>query len=439
MCSYKKTFKLRQNTPLWHSQHMQDGATLRASEVKPKLDQFLIANCPDIQLNEKWFVGEDRKALDYKLRIYSEGRMQKVEGKLPLFFGNMGSSKKPDELLVSGKEAVFSEENDGLCLEFFCLHSELLTHISDHLNEFFLIHNFGTRQSKGYGSFSVVKEAEDGFEDRGDLLGVYQVGDGVELYLRSFFVVDVQGSKKPFGQLFEAIETFSKSIRSGINDCKNLCFKGTYCEFRRFSKDLDVNLCKSRDRCEHKKKCSVFYSKSFLYYYVTNRHGEDWDKRKLKRLFINGEKVEDLKLWRDMLGLAENTKLNKGILIKDGGSDFRRFKSPIFIKPVKMGHQYIVYVGYYNTIEVDRVWEKTVTLKYKGDAAEVVVRGNNMAPLDLNDYFNYFLENGKDLLGKVNARVYEYRGVRQQGNCSGNPYYKHLQSIYMDLKNNRRQ
>ena len=35
-------FTLRQHTPIIHFQHHQDGATLRASEVKPKLDKFLI-------------------------------------------------------------------------------------------------------------------------------------------------------------------------------------------------------------------------------------------------------------------------------------------------------------------------------------------------------------------------------------------------------------
>ena len=38
----KLEFTLKQHTPLIHFQHDQAGATLRATEVKPKLDQFLI-------------------------------------------------------------------------------------------------------------------------------------------------------------------------------------------------------------------------------------------------------------------------------------------------------------------------------------------------------------------------------------------------------------
>jgi hypothetical protein len=39
---YKLKFTLKQHTPLIHFQHDQAGATLRATEVKPKLDQFII-------------------------------------------------------------------------------------------------------------------------------------------------------------------------------------------------------------------------------------------------------------------------------------------------------------------------------------------------------------------------------------------------------------
>jgi len=41
MSNFKLTFKLKQNTPLIHFHHDQHGATLRATELKPKLDRFL--------------------------------------------------------------------------------------------------------------------------------------------------------------------------------------------------------------------------------------------------------------------------------------------------------------------------------------------------------------------------------------------------------------
>lgn len=44
---YKLTFTLKQHTPIIHFQHDQAGATLRASEVKPKLDKFIIEQMGD--------------------------------------------------------------------------------------------------------------------------------------------------------------------------------------------------------------------------------------------------------------------------------------------------------------------------------------------------------------------------------------------------------
>lgn len=40
--SYRKTFVLRQQTPMIHFQYADRGAIIRASEFKPKLDKFLV-------------------------------------------------------------------------------------------------------------------------------------------------------------------------------------------------------------------------------------------------------------------------------------------------------------------------------------------------------------------------------------------------------------
>ena len=38
---YKLEFTLKQHTPLIHFQHDQDGAILRATELKPTLNKFI--------------------------------------------------------------------------------------------------------------------------------------------------------------------------------------------------------------------------------------------------------------------------------------------------------------------------------------------------------------------------------------------------------------
>ena len=70
--------KLKQHTPLIHFQHDQEGATLRASEVKPKLDRFVLTRLGqgNYQVGiaqaktNGWLIGKgDHPALDYKMRI----------------------------------------------------------------------------------------------------------------------------------------------------------------------------------------------------------------------------------------------------------------------------------------------------------------------------------------------------------------------------------
>ena len=75
---HKLEIKLKQHTPLIHFQHDQEGATLRASEVKPKLDKFILTRLGNgdyqaginLAKDNGWLVGKgDHPALDYKIKI----------------------------------------------------------------------------------------------------------------------------------------------------------------------------------------------------------------------------------------------------------------------------------------------------------------------------------------------------------------------------------
>jgi hypothetical protein len=66
-----------------------------------------------------------------------------------MYFGNVGGA--------GHKETVFYREN--ITLEILCLIQDLRDHIDDNIVEFFLTTNFGTRQSKGFGGFTVTRDA----------------------------------------------------------------------------------------------------------------------------------------------------------------------------------------------------------------------------------------------------------------------------------------
>lgn len=157
---YKLIFELKQHTPLIHFQHSDEGATLRASEVKPKLDEFIWGqwinkeSTPEAAFDryKEYVTGYDEKK---KPNIFSEFKNNK---KLPL---NYKLSMACDTSIVFKKEIISSEENlmlyksvNGAVKSF---EKGLIDEIRMLIEDFFICTNFGKRTSKGYGSFTVSK------------------------------------------------------------------------------------------------------------------------------------------------------------------------------------------------------------------------------------------------------------------------------------------
>ncbi|GAB2025491.1 hypothetical protein OfM1_15620 [Lactovum odontotermitis] len=156
---------LKQVTPIIHFQADQEGATLRASEVKPKLDKFLQEHFPD-EIQESWYLpkvnGKKYRALDYKMQIKSKGKFKEI---IPVdkegnevdvylsYFGNIGLKGK------ERKKIIFNE--DGVGLRIIAKSEDLKDLIEKYIDLFFATNNFGTRQSKGFGSFATEKYVSD--------------------------------------------------------------------------------------------------------------------------------------------------------------------------------------------------------------------------------------------------------------------------------------
>ncbi|MCB9266438.1 MAG: hypothetical protein H6558_15520 [Lewinellaceae bacterium] len=82
---FKTTIAIQQHTPIIHFQHDQDGATLRATEVKPKLDKFIYSRFKLLFPGEKelhksveLFNPENRANSSYKLRISNPYQAEKI-------------------------------------------------------------------------------------------------------------------------------------------------------------------------------------------------------------------------------------------------------------------------------------------------------------------------------------------------------------------------
>ena len=161
---------LKQHTPLLHFQPNEQGATLRASEVKPKLDKYILSKMEV----------EERRALDYKLSIYTEGNIKEYLAASYLSRRALDTlnrnninkieispyfaQEKENKSLVASRNIRqdwknFPKKgllNNGNVQLTIIGNHEVLELISKYIQYFFLEENFGTRQSKGFGSFTVV-------------------------------------------------------------------------------------------------------------------------------------------------------------------------------------------------------------------------------------------------------------------------------------------
>jgi len=179
--AFTRILKLKQHTPLLHFQYDQQGATLRATELKPKLDKFILDKEGDGVLKD--FAADpsddEKGALDYKLRISAEkveeyvvassmpkhireelDRInQKYLSDAPYFADNPYLKKGNWE---ESRRAVMYK---NIQVEVFSFHERLVELVEKHLPYLLTYENFGTRQSKGFGSFSLegttVKEYEE--------------------------------------------------------------------------------------------------------------------------------------------------------------------------------------------------------------------------------------------------------------------------------------
>lgn len=304
---YKLEIKLKQHTPLIHFQHNQEGATLRASEVKPKLDKYIIRKLKESGeyndgVQKGWIKTKNGKEwLDYKMRIDDSPEnvySYKTNDKRLYTSINKDNDKKHNKSILyvtagqllkdynpktqslvikEGNNEYIAKRRDSdsrviyALTSYPCFFANIDTDITDMneyrkitfakncfkmtilvknnslhkilnngetLSSFFMNHNFGTRQSKGFGSF---------FIDEDDPLYVAPQAD-------YSFNVSTASDEKGFKMLFDHIDLFIRSIRSGIN-----------------IKDRNNN--------------TWFYFKSLAFMYCKDVLHAEWDKRRVKKEF----------------------------------------------------------------------------------------------------------------------------------------------------------
>jgi len=228
---YKLEFTLKQHTPLIHFQHDQAGATLRATEVKPKLDKFLretlmqikpavytefrdlIALLPDSRkeenlpspyklavqpvhdnLIEKYIIASyipRQNVIDYENKGY------KILDRTPYFADNKPLKENNTQ---ESKLGVMLKNGEELKLVFSFLNPQWEKLLKDALPAFFVSTNFGSRQSKGFGCFlpSNISQRE------------------LENLLRICFSIAFRSKQfRDLKEVFSGIDSVYKNLKSG--------------------------------------------------------------------------------------------------------------------------------------------------------------------------------------------------------------------------------
>lgn len=352
----KLVVSLKQHTSLIHFKPNEENATIRITELKPKLDKFLLKK--EKELSE--FLLKESDALNYKIKFINieKNQQNNNSNKIALYFGNMGNSSVD-------KKRIF---NDRITLEFFSFSDKIIEKISRNIAEFFMNVNFATRQSKGFGSFTVDKI--DGKEIIAD-----------ESLYPSKYYFDIN---KHEDKVFEEIEKFYKSLRSGIV-CKN--DQGVS-----FTIDPMIKL--------------YFESKGII-----------WDKKTIKDKIERKNNLNDKYLVKDLLGLSSseswrfsNCRINKKSI---GDENIDRFKSPITFKIIKIKKGYRVFL-ILDEIDSRFLNNEFSILKDNREILQLITPSE----FDLEEFIEYSINN-----------IEEYLEVNNVGKCN-----RRLLSIYEDIR-----
>lgn len=346
----KLQLQLEAQMPMIHFQSTQEGATIRASEVKPKLDRFIldkIMRCcnktieelkketdyKDIFLNPE---SDTNSALDYKMQITAKESLEidlspkNSDGKFDrtktysIFYANIG--RKPEEVVYG----IFSNP----VITIICFKEKLRKYIENNIIKFFLVTNFGTMQNKGFGSFLPVKwcQEEKLTEEKEKEVASYydELNPGCHCYVMRFqespaAKKDMESKNECCVKMSENIKSFYSNMKSGQN------FQG--------------------------------YSRSFLYQYMHNEIGIGNEKAWMKKNGISPNiskpqnkhneekgKTEEYYYVRAFLGTGTTIQYASGytdesykkldkkvpVLIASTDSDkLERVSSPIFFKVIK--------------------------------------------------------------------------------------------------------
>lgn len=361
---YFINFTLKQHTPLIHFEHAEEGATLRATEVKPKLDRFIaeyaekiLGNSHSNAINAIKSTIQSKSASLYKMHftskldkkellfsfptgndegvILSNQNAKKLAGnnltvncQTPLFSNNskikIRTNEQTKQRYIQENQTKWNELSVGVWLKdikikIICFDNDIFKLIDAILPYFFCFENFGLRQSKGFGSFTIEEKQID-FDT---IFKTFSSLPNIAIYRYNI------NTNEPL----KVIRDFWRKIKSG--NSRNPYQKS---ELMKYFCMLD------KTRWEKRAIKKELYDKHTTTYNILRKDNYQAHNRIIG---CNGDSNDPDKVYHDekykyiraLLGMAELYEFGvyNASPIKitiSGGDDLQRFKSPVTFKVI---------------------------------------------------------------------------------------------------------
>lgn len=362
----KLTIMLKQKTPMIHFQWNEPGVCIRGSELKPKLDKFLVEKLEKEYTGKKkdseyytYFINEPdsngmmvNMTLNYKTRLIADGTKITSSNINKLYFGNMNNNKK---------KSVFY--NSEIKLIIICLNDNLRKLIKNNIIEFFAVTNFGLRQDKGFGCFSISgvngEDVKDKLEKNGYKFFYGSIADEYsndEVENKADDMLNIAGS-------------IYSVMKGGIN------YKGTYIKGYIQRQYLDDIKLKNTNSEKVLIKSELF----------------DGNARKGKYVYV-----------RALLGTTDNIVFrdkDRKRVVSIENKDIERFPTPMTIKIID-NYIFFIFNDTFNAI-----LGKEFNFKYNDKEKKINVPNEFNVDTFMNKFIDYYNDNKSKISDKKSKNI----------------------------------
>ena len=315
----KLSFQLEAQSPMIHFQSEQGGATLRASEMKPKLDRYLwMQMLKDKQLHKELELEAGFQEEEFSRRLERNVKFKSVfvspkhfNYKVQITESDTSKNEKEIALKENFKiyygwqrKAIFSDPQ----ITIICFNKYLRELIEKHILNFFLATNFGTMQGKGFGSFIPKLFTE----------GVQTLTDAQERVVAE--------------ALKESYELFSEDTKEGKApfQCYQIRFSDSEETFDDWRRKINIEIFENiRIFYGIMKSGGSMYGgdEPYIYDYFSGKYQNEKEWMRNPYKYIDFRKTRFLKV---LLGLGTPIRFKNGEIVKIKSKKFSRISHPFF-------------------------------------------------------------------------------------------------------------